>query len=86
MSTGPFYLYIIECSNGKYYTGTTSNIEKRWKEHCEGGGCKYTRRYPPKKLVFVKEFQSIMQAREKEHQVKDWSQKKKRKLISGEWE
>ncbi len=77
---------MIECSNGKYYTGTTSNIERRWQEHQEGLGANYTRKYPPKKLVFVKEYQSIDIAREVEIKVKKWSQEKKKKLISGEWE
>lgn len=86
MSTGPFYLYIIECEDGMYYTGTTNDIERRWKEHIEGAGANYTRKHRPKKLVLVKEYQSMYEAREKELKVRKWSQEKKRKLISGEWE
>ena len=81
-----YWLYIIECRNGTYYTGTTSNLEERWKAHTDGSGSNYTRKHPPKKLVFVKEFRSIYEARERELQVRKWSQEKKNKLISGEWE
>ena len=77
---------MIECSNGTYYTGTTNNIERRWQEHQEGLGANYTRKHPPKNLVFVKEYQSIDIAREVETKVKKWSQEKKKKLIAGEWE
>ncbi len=81
-----YCLYIIECRDGTYYTGTTSNLELRWKQHCEGAGARYTREHPPKCLAFVKEFRSIFEAREREIQIRKWSQEKKRKLISGEWE
>jgi predicted GIY-YIG superfamily endonuclease len=81
----PFYLYMIECTNGTYYTGTTNNVERRWQEHQEGSGSHYTRKYPPKELVLVKEYQSIDIARDAESRIKKWSQAKKRKLISGEW-
>jgi len=81
-----YYLYIIECEDGTYDAGTTSNMELRWNQHCEGGGANYTRKHKPKELVFVREFHDIFEAREREQQIKDWSQAKKRKLISGEWQ
>jgi putative endonuclease len=81
-----FSLYIIECEDGTYYTGTTNNVERRWQEHLEGTGSDYTRKHRPKEIVFVKEYQSIDIAREVESRVKKWSQEKKRKLISGEWD
>ncbi|HLC75905.1 MAG TPA: GIY-YIG nuclease family protein [Candidatus Peribacterales bacterium] len=85
MAKKPFYLYMIECSNGTYYTGTTNDIERRWQEHQQGSGSNYTHKYHPKQLVLVKEYQSIDLARAAEQKIKKWSQAKKRKLISGEW-
>ena len=44
-----YYLYILECSNGAYYTGYTTDIERRYQEHKIGSSkCKYTRSFPPK--------------------------------------
>ena len=46
-----YYLYIIECQNNAYYTGYTTDIKRRYREHCNGSSkCKYTRSFPPKKL------------------------------------
>ncbi len=47
-----YYIYMIECSNGHYYTGYTTNVERRYREHLQGNAkCKYTRSFPPKLLV-----------------------------------
>lgn len=61
-------------------------LELRWKQHCEGDGAMYTREHKPTQIVFVKEFRDIFEAREREKQIKDWSQEKKKRLISREWE
>ncbi|HLD07498.1 MAG TPA: GIY-YIG nuclease family protein [Candidatus Peribacterales bacterium] len=80
-----YHLYILECEDGTYYTGTTSNLDLRLKQHFEGAGAEYTKEKKPKKLVYSKEFRDIFEARDRERQIKDWSQAKKKKLISGEW-
>lgn len=47
-----YYLYILECSNGAYYTGYTTDLERRYAEHQAGSAkCKYTRSFPPKRLA-----------------------------------
>lgn len=47
-----YYLYILECSNGGYYTGYTTDLERRYQEHCKGTSkCKYTRSFPPVKIA-----------------------------------
>lgn len=52
MTTQFYYLYILECSNGTLYTGYTTDIERRYREHQIGTiKCKYTRSFPPKKLI-----------------------------------
>lgn len=47
-----YWLYILQVKNGNYYTGYTSNLARRYREHVMGtGGCKYTRAFPPLKIV-----------------------------------
>lgn len=46
-----YYVYIIECSNGRLYTGYTVDIEKRFKKHVSGkGGAKFTRAFKPRSI------------------------------------
>ena len=80
-----WYIYIIECLNGRYYTGCTWNIAKRIEQHISRLGSKYTSKYGFKKLVYYEAFDNLEDARNREKQIKNWSQAKKRKLISGEW-
>ena len=80
-----WYVYIIECENKTYYTGMTWKPDERWTQHLSGLGSKYTTKHKPKKLVYLEEYDDLEQARRRERQIKDWSQKKKRKLISGKW-
>jgi putative endonuclease len=81
MSSG--WLYILECRDGTYYTGSTQDIERRLYEHQNGLGANYTRKRLPVRLVFCQEFSSISDAFYREQQIKNWSQKKKRALIEG---
>jgi putative endonuclease len=80
-----WYVYIIECKDGTYYTGMTWKIPTRMDQHESGFGSAYTAKHGFKKLVYHEEHASIEDARKRERQLKDWSQEKKRKLISGEW-
>tara|TARA_B100000508_G_scaffold108658_1_gene86766 strand:- start:60 stop:338 length:279 start_codon:yes stop_codon:yes gene_type:complete len=43
---------MLECSNNSFYIGYTTDIKRRYQEHCEGSAkCKYTRSFPPQKLA-----------------------------------
>lgn len=47
-----YYIYMIECRNGHFYTGYTTDLERRYQEHVRGTAkCKYTRSFPPKRLA-----------------------------------
>lgn len=46
-------MYVIECASGAYYTGSTPDLEKRFRQHREGRGAKYTRMDKPKRIVAV---------------------------------
>jgi len=47
-----YYIYILECSNGNYYSGYTTDLKRRYQEHASGSAkCKYTRSFPPIRLA-----------------------------------
>jgi putative endonuclease len=75
------YMYILRCANGKYYTGSTKNLELRLAQHQAGEGANYTRKNLQVVLVYAEEFDRIDEAFYREKQVKGWSRKKKEALI-----
>ena len=78
------YVYILKCSNGCYYTGSTINLELRILQHQNGEGANYTKKYLPVELVYFEEFQYVAEAFKREKQIQGWSRRKKEVLISGE--
>jgi len=77
------YMYILECSNGLYYTGSTRNLMLRLKQHQSGRGANFTKKHLPVKLVYFEEFHRIDYAFYREKQVQGWCRKKKEALIKG---
>jgi putative endonuclease len=52
MSLSPvWHLYLIECEDGSFYTGITTNVDRRFAEHLNGKGARYTRSHPPRRLL-----------------------------------
>ncbi|OGL72064.1 hypothetical protein A3C17_00005 [Candidatus Uhrbacteria bacterium RIFCSPHIGHO2_02_FULL_53_13] len=80
-----WYVYILECNDGSYYTGMTWRISSRLDQHFLKNGCKYTREHGVRRLLYVEEHSNHTEARERERQIKGWTRMKKEKLISGEW-
>lgn len=82
-----YYVYILKCSNGLYYTGITSNLERRVNEHNDG---KYKNAYThdkrPVTLEFYQAFTEPVQAIYFEKKIKKWSHKKKEALIKGDFD
>ncbi len=78
------YMYILLCSNGLYYTGSTNDLATRLADHRKGEGSNFTSRHLPVKLVYYEEFDRIDDAFNREKQVQGWSRKKKEALINGE--
>ena len=77
------YTYILECSDGSFYTGSTSNIELRLLQHQNGEGANYTKKRLPVELKYIEEFQNIDDAFYREKQIQGWNHKKKKALIDG---
>ncbi len=80
-----FWVYILRCSDGSYYTGQIDNLEKRIAEHEVGAGAAYTSARLPVKLAFSQEFSSRVEALLCERQIKGWSRKKKEAMMQGDW-
>jgi len=77
------YMYILLCSNGKYYTGSTTNLKLRIEQHQNGTGANFTRKHLPVKLVYCEVYPRIDLAFYREKQVQGWSRRKKEALIQG---
>ncbi len=77
------FMYILECSDGSYYTGSTIDLELRIEQHQSGVGANYTKHRLPVKLLYSEEYDRIDVAFDREKQVQGWSHKKKRALIEG---
>lgn len=80
-----FWVYMLRCSDGTYYTGHTDHLERRIAQHQAGELPGYTHDRRPVKLVFSETFTDRIDALERERQIKDWSRKKKEALIRGDW-
>jgi putative endonuclease len=75
------YMYILECADGSYYTGSTWNLERRLAEHQSGVGARHTAKRLPVKLVYCEYYDRIVDAYRREKQVQGWSRRKKQALI-----
>ncbi len=78
------YVYILRCSDGSYYTGSTTDLELRLEQHKAGLGANYTHKRLPVTLVYTEEYLRIDDAFYREKQIQGWSRKKKEALISGD--
>jgi len=82
-----YYVYILKCNDGTYYTGMTNNLDRRYKEHELGLNKEcYTYSRRPLELVFYQEFMEVEQAIMFEKKIKKWSKAKKEAIINGNWE
>jgi len=80
-SSDGHHVYVVECSDGTYYTGYTTNVERRVAEHNDGTGAKYTRGRRPVELVHVESFDSQSEAMQREHAIKQLRRGKKETVV-----
>ncbi|MFN7857594.1 MAG: GIY-YIG nuclease family protein, partial [Acidovorax sp.] len=81
----PFYVYILRCADGSYYTGHTDDMELRMQQH-ENGAIGYTSLRKPVELLWQGEFETREGALAFELQIKGWSRAKKEALMAGDWQ
>jgi len=80
------YVYILLCSDGTYYTGSTKHLKLRIAQHQNGEGANYTSNRLPVELLYVEEYTRIDEAFYREKQVQGWSRAKKEALMQGRLE
>ncbi|KAA1425819.1 GIY-YIG nuclease family protein [Nocardioides antri] len=81
------WTYILRCSDGSYYVGSTVDLDRRLSEHSSDDlGPVYTRRRRPVELAWSGWYERIDDAYWFEKQVQGWSRKKREALIRGEWD
>ncbi len=80
------YMYILRCSNGNYYTGSTKYLELRIAQHQNGEGANYTRKHGPVELVYFEVFDRIDEAFYREKQIQGWSRQKKEALFVSDYD
>ena len=77
------YVYILRCSDGTFYTGWTTDPERRMKVHNSGKGAKYTRARRPVELIYYEEFDDKIEAQRREWAIKQLTRAEKEELIAG---
>jgi predicted GIY-YIG superfamily endonuclease len=80
-----FYVYILECGDGSYYTGHTDDIIRRVASHAAGTVPGFTSQRLPIKVRYVQEFPSRAEALRAEKQIQGWTRKKKEALMTRDW-
>lgn len=77
-----FYVYILKCIDGSFYTGYTKDIAERTRQHHIGKGARYTKTHKPEELVYVEIFDDRGKAMKREREIKKLSHKQKLELIT----
>jgi putative endonuclease len=77
-----FYVYMLLCSDGSFYTGYTKDLDARTKLHQNGKAAKYTKAHKPQKLAYVELFDSRSKAMKREREIKKLSHQQKLDLVS----
>jgi len=76
-----FYVYILECADGTYYTGQTKYLDQRMKQHASGRGAKYVRSRLPFRIRHTETYDTRGEAMRRESEIKRWSRDRKSNLF-----
>ena len=76
-----YYVYIIECKDETLYTGITTDVRRRFKEHLLGKGGAYTRSKKVKKVLYTEKYSDRSSALKREAEIKTFDRQKKLSLI-----
>jgi putative endonuclease len=75
-----YYVYVLLCQDGTYYTGHARNVKTRFKQHERGLGARYTRTHKPEKIVYTEKFHTRSEAMRRERTIKRLNRTQKQKL------
>ena len=76
-----YCVYLIQCEDGSIYTGITTDLERRFKEHKGKAGGHYTRAHKVEKILYTEKYPTRSEALKREAQIKKLRRKEKLKLI-----
>ena len=76
-----WFVYVLLCNNKSLYTGYSDDPERRFLEHKEGKGGKYTRSFKPIKIIHLERYVTKQEALKREKQIKSWSREDKIKIL-----
>ena len=76
-----FYCYILECADGSYYTGWTTDPERRLRQHNAGRGARYTKMRRPVQMVYVESQPDRSTAQKREIKIKKLTRTQKEVLV-----
>jgi predicted GIY-YIG superfamily endonuclease len=79
--TGPCFVYILECSDGTYYTGIAADVQRRLVQHLNGKGAKYTRGRLPVTLVWAELVGTRGEAAREERRIKKMGRAEKEEMM-----
>lgn len=79
-----FYVYILLCVDGSFYTGYTKNVDARMRLHESGKGARYTRVHKPQKVAYVEPYGSRVKAMKREREIKKMTHQQKSNLINSQ--
>jgi putative endonuclease len=83
MKDKDWYFYLVRCKDNSLYSGITTDVDHRVREHNKGTGAKYTFSRRPVILVYSEKYRNSSEARKREAQIKSWSKAEKEQLILG---
>lgn len=75
-----YYVYVLLCQDGTFYTGYAKNLKARLSMHEKGKGARYTRTHKPKQLVYTEKFGTIREVMRREKEIKKLGHDEKEKL------
>ena len=76
------HIYILKCADGTYYTGYTTDVERREEEHNTGVGARYTRGRAPVEVVYTEAYSSQSAAMKREYAIKQFTRTQKERLVT----
>jgi putative endonuclease len=80
----PYYVYIILCNDGSFYTGYTKNVKARARLHANGRGARYTKMHKPQEVAYIEQLTSRAEAMKREKAIKKLNHQQKEDLIKSQ--
>ncbi len=76
-----WFVYILLCNDGSFYTGISNDPQKRFLDHRSGKGGRYTRLHKPVEIIHLEQLSTKSEALKRETQIKGWSREKKVRIL-----